>query len=197
VRFEEFLRTGDVNSSPEDRVVAEKHLAECQEKVAKEHGTASTQPPPPPVPLIPPAPAPEPAAAPVPAPAALTVMDSTAPQPPTHGRGLLIAGITTGVVGVAAIAGGVLMALKANTLADQMEDDVGGYSEGRENDQKKYKTLSWVGYGVGAACVATGAVLIGFGISSHAHTGVEPPTVVALVPVFGPGQMGAVFRGEF
>jgi len=89
------------------------------------------------------------------------------------------------------------MALKANSLADEMENNIGDYSTGKANDQKTYKTLSWVGYGVGAACVATGAVLIGLGISARGNTGAGTSTQVALVPAFGPGQMGAVLQGGF
>jgi hypothetical protein len=74
-----------------------------------------------------------------------------------------------------------------------MESSVGAYSTDKEDHQKTYKTLAWVGYGLGAACVATGAVLIGFGIKS----GTSSSTNVALVPAVGPGNMGAMLTGGF
>jgi hypothetical protein len=110
---------------------------------------------------------------------------------------LLTAGIITGAVGVAAVAGGVVMALKANSMANEMEGEVGSYSPGKENDQKSYKILSWVGYGVGAACVTTGAVLIGVGISSRSNSGTSTSTDVALVPAVSHGQVGAMLTGGF
>ena len=64
-----------------------------------------------------------------------------------------------------------------------------GYTDGKESDRKTYETLGWVGYGVGAACVATGAVLYYLGTRSGAAG--------ALVPAFAPDQVGAVVKGAF
>jgi len=191
VRFEEYLRTADANMNASDKAAAEKHLADCREKVAQERGSSTSQPATLALPPPTPEPAPTPALAPQPPTSSVV---NTAPQ---RGRHLLTAGIITGAVGVAAVAGGVVMALKANSMANEMEGEVGSYSPGKENDQKRYKTLSWVGYGVGAACVATGAILIGVGISSRSSSGTSTSTDLALVPAVSPRQVGAMLTGGF
>ncbi len=74
-----------------------------------------------------------------------------------------------------------------------MENTPGGYSTGKSGDQKNFKTAAWVAYGVGAACVATGAILFGVGAASRGGSSTE----VALVPAIAPGQAGAVLSGRF
>jgi hypothetical protein len=191
-RFDEYLRDSQGELKPADKAAAEKHRSDCKEKLAEERSTSPTQPAPllsPAVPSI--VPKPEPAPEPP-----TSIVVEPAPQqtaPPTGGRGLLTAGIITGGVGAIAVAGGVVLNLKANSTISSMETGVGAYSTSKDNEQKTYKTLAWVGYGVGAACVATGAVLIGFGIKS----GTSSSTNVALVPAVGPGHMGAVLTGGF
>jgi hypothetical protein len=51
-----------------------------------------------------------------------------------------------------------------------------------------------VGYGVGAACIATGAVLIAIGASRN---GSANRGNVALVPAVGPGHTGLLLHGGF
>ena len=186
-RFDEYLRAAPEQLKPDDKAAAEKHRADCKEKLAEERATSPVQPAPQPVPTPQPEPPPQPSTA--------IVVEPAPQQPPAHGRwsGLATAGIITGGAGVLAVAGGVILNLKANSMLDNMQTSVGGYSSGKENDQKTYKTLAWVGYGVGAACVATGAVLIGVGIKS----GTNASTNVALVPAVGPGHMGAMLTGGF
>jgi hypothetical protein len=95
-------------------------------------------------------------------------------------------------VGVAAAAAGVLLNLKANTISHDMATTIGNY-EARNTDRKNYETMAWVGYGVGAACVVTGAILYGIG----RKTGRDSSTSVALLPSIGPGQAGALLTGGF
>jgi hypothetical protein len=95
-------------------------------------------------------------------------------------------------VGVAAAAAGVFFNVKANALSNDMATTVGNY-EARNTDRKNYETLAWVGYGVGAACVVTGAILYGIG----RKTGRDSSTSVALLPAIGPGQAGAFLTGGF
>lgn len=191
-RFEEYLRAAGENVSPEDRAAAEAHLADCREKVAKEHPAVQPAPVPPPmlVPTLAPMARPEPATGP-----AVGTLAGTAavPGPGRRRWGLVTAGIVTATVGVGGVVTGLVLNLKANGLVNDWETNPGSYSTSNEDEQKTYKTLGWVGYGVGAACVAAGAVLIGVGARSRASSSGE----VALVPTVGPGQMGAMLTGAF
>jgi len=193
-RFDEYLRAAQQELKPEDKASAEKHRSDCKEKLAEERGTSPPQPSPQPAPTAatpPLVPNPEPSSAP-------STSIAVAPanqQVPAQGRwgGLLTVGIITGGVGVVAVVGGIVLNLKANSMVNSMETGVGAYSSAKESDQKTYRTLAWVGYGAGAACVAAGAILIGVGIKS----GTGSSTSVALVPAVGPAQVGAVLTGGF
>ena len=192
-RFEEYLRVPNAKLSPEDKASAEKHIADCKEKLPRERVDSPTQPPPlptpPPVPTTPSAPETSPQTEPSPA----AVVTQPVPQPAQRRWGLLTAGIVTATVGVGGVVTGLVSNLKANSMVNDWETKAGSYSTKNENDQRTYKTLAWVGYGVGAACVATGAVLIGVGARSRARS----LDAIALVPAVGPGQMGAVLTGAF
>ena len=98
----------------------------------------------------------------------------------------------TGSVGVVAVVAGVVFNLKANSMADEMQGTVDAYTSSKNSSQQSYKTAAWVGYGVGAACIATGAVLIAVGASRSSNQ-----SDVALVPTVGPGQAGVLLRGGF
>lgn len=65
-----------------------------------------------------------------------------------------------------------------------------GYTSNKESDRKTYATLAWLGYGVGAACLATGAILYLLGSRS------DGDGTVALLPSFAPGQAGAVVQAD-
>jgi hypothetical protein len=94
-------------------------------------------------------------------------------------------------IGVAGLATGVLLNVKANTLADELARSDTSYSREKASTRSAYVAGSWVGYGVGAAGVAGGAVLFLVGLrhgrQSHA----------ALVPVAGPGRAGVALQGTF
>jgi hypothetical protein len=191
-RFEEYLRAAGDNLRTDARAAAEKHLSDCKEKVAQEHPTQSALPealaPPPataaPLPFVP---------LPTTEPAAETSATKAPPAGPGKRRwGLITAGIITATVGVGGVVTGLVFNLKANSLASDWENKPGAYSTAAENDQKSYKTTAWVGYGVGAACAVTGAVLIALGARRTGSSG-----DVALVPSIGPGQMGALLTGAF
>jgi hypothetical protein len=111
----------------------------------------------------------------------------------TPGSGLRTAGVVTASVGGAALIAGVILNLKVNSMAGSMETTPGGYTPSKESNRKTYQTLGWVGYGAGAACVATGAVLYILGLKS----GPSSSASLAFVPAFAPGQAGAVLKGAF
>jgi len=191
-RFEEYLRVSDANLSAADRSVAEKHIADCKDRLPDQSSKAQASAP---LPFIPPTPTPatppEPPSTPE-APTSITAQPEPQPAPPKGSLGLRVTGIVAMSVGVAAAGAGVFFNLKANTLSKDMATTVGNY-EARNTDLKTYKTMAWVGYGVGAACVVTGAILYGIGRKS----GKDSSTSVALLPAIGPGQAGALLTGGF
>jgi hypothetical protein len=189
-RFQEFLRVSK-KATKAERAEAQKHINDCMELRAGESGEKSkaAQPAPTaPLPVTPP-----PAATTAPA----TVVPTPVAPPPQvastsnrGGSGLRSAGIATASVGGAALVAGVIFNLKVNNLASDIQK-TDGYSPDKESDRKTYRTLGWVSYGLGAACVATGAVFYIFGSRS------SDSTSVALVPAFAPGQAGALVKGAF
>jgi hypothetical protein len=189
-KFEEYLRT---NLSAQSRASGEKHLADSQKKLAQERESMATQPvpfaPPPPVFAAPVSPKSTPTAE-----SAATVTESPAPSEPGERRwGLITGGIVTASLGVGAVVAGLLFQLKANGMVKDWESKPGAYSASNEDKQKTYRTLTWVGYGAGAALVTTGAILIGVGASSRTSSSGN----VALSPSVGPAQFGAMLTGSF
>jgi tetratricopeptide (TPR) repeat protein len=194
-RFEEYLRVADAKLTPEDRAAAEKHISDCKSKLPKPPSDSPVQPPTQPLVAPTPPPVPEPTPQPAPSESATQVVAQPAPQPVEGERrwGLVTAGIITSAVGVGGVATGLIFNLKANDAAKELETKVGAYPA-KSNDERKYKTLAWVGYGAGAACVVTGAVLIAVGAVKSSPSS---STAVAFVPAFGPGQVGALLTGAF
>lgn len=120
-------------------------------------------------------------------------VEQTTPQRGSgSGSGLRSAGIITASFGGAAVVTGVILNLKVNGMASDMQK-TNGYTESKDSDRKTYETLGWVGYGMGAAWVATGAVLYYLG----ARSGTPGTASVAFVPAFAPGQAGAIVKGSF
>jgi hypothetical protein len=191
-RFQEYLRAGR-NLSKADQAEAQKHIADCKGLIASQAQPAAAAPAAVPAPVFAPAPTVVPQPAP-PAPAAVSsIVQQTNAQPASgSGSGLRTAGIITAAFGGAAVATGVILNLKVNSMASDMQK-TNGYTDGKDSDRKTYETLGWVGYGVGAACVATGAVLYYLGTRANA----SGASSVALMPAFAPGQAGAIVKGAF
>lgn len=193
-RFQEYLRVG-TRLDPADKASAEKHIADCRDLLAGQtvQPAASVAPAPPvQAPIVQQALAvPPPAVAPPPT---RIVLQQAQPQPAgTSGSGLRTAGIVTASIGGAALVAGVIFNLKVNSMASDMESTPGGYSASKESDRKTFETLGYAGYGVGAACVATGAILYVVGLKSSSRN----TSSVALAPTFAPGQVGALIKGAF
>lgn len=189
-RFQEYLRAAP-GMSAEDKALTDKHISDCQNLLAQQTGrtvppvaatAATASPPPQPAPAEPiPPPAPQ-----------VVVTQPPSPALASPGSGLRTAGVVTASVGAAAAVAGGLLNLKANSIADSMGTTIGNY-EARNSDRKTYETAAWIGYGVGAACLVTGAILYGIG----RQTGADSTTSVALLPAIGPGQAGALLTGGF
>jgi hypothetical protein len=165
-RFQEYLRAGRSKLDASDKAEAEQHIADCKEMLAQQHGTA---PAPPPTVIQPIVPSPPPAASkPEPESAPIVTRPAREPSSGSGGASLRIGGIVTASFGLAAVGAGVLSNLKANSTVNEMYSTPDGYT--KESNRKTYATLAWVGYGVGAACIVTGAILYGVGLkakSSH------------------------------
>jgi hypothetical protein len=183
LHFQEFLRVGGEKLSAADRAEAEKHIADCQTQLATQN------PQPEPVVVVPPAPAAQPVVVQEPA---ASVVQLAPPRSTNSGSSLRTAGLVTAGVGVAGVITGVIFNLKANSIADSYATR-GTYTQGKESDRSTYQTFGWVGYGIGSACIAAGAVLYFVGRSA----GGEVSTNVALAPSFAPGTAGAVVKGSF
>jgi len=103
------------------------------------------------------------------------------------GSGLRGAGVVTASVGGAALVTGIILNLKVNSMSRDLERH---YVSSTNSSRETYKTLALVSYGVGAACVAGGALLY--------YLGWRPGgAVVALVPAVAPGEVGALLGGSF
>jgi hypothetical protein len=191
-RFQEYLRVGK-HLTDEEKAEAQKHIADCQDLLAKQQGKTAT--PAAQQPLAPPTatPAPVPALAPQ-APGHSVQQIDFHPAPGHDRTGLLAAGIVTASVGGAAVVAGVVLNLEVNSMVDEMQTKVGDYSSGKDSDRKTYQTLAWISYGLGAACIATGATLIGFGVKAGGNA---PSPSVALLPTVGGGQAGVTLTGGF
>ena len=177
-RFEEYLRLTK-GSHGRDRDEAQEHLAECQSKLAR---TA---------PLAPPPEAPAPIVTPPPPPSQPVVQVGEAPATPERdGSGLRIAGITVGAAGMAALAGGLAFNFVANKTAKDLGKQ-GGYDRDKASSHSTYQTLTWVGYGVGGACLVGGTLLYYLGGQSPS------PSSLALLPSLAPGQTGMSLQGAF
>jgi hypothetical protein len=178
-RFREFLRKAK-DLSESDRSETDRQIADCEASLAKVS--------PPPVAPLPPAPVvrvetPPPA----PEPSAPEVSSTPAPPPSdgSRGKGLRVTGVILAVVGVAAIGTGVGLALKSNGLSTKT------YSQSREDERASLKTWGLVSYGVGAAAIATGAILYIVGWPS------EQSSSVAFLPVVAPDGASVLLKGRF
>jgi hypothetical protein len=196
-RFREYLLAGIEKLDEKDKSAAEQHIAKCNEMLAQDRASSTTPtapqalaPAPPPVVASTPVPTPVPSTLVVAQPATQPV---PAPAPTSAGAGLRVGGIIAASFGVASLGAGVLFNLKANSMISNMKATVDGYSPSKYSEHDTYKTLAWVGYGVGAACVVTGAILYGVGLKARSSSA----SSVALVPVVGAGQAGAVLTGAF
>lgn len=189
-RFQEYLRVGRQSLEANERGEAEQHINDCRATIAQERGTAPLPTSTPPVALPTPVVSPEPSrSTPEPSP---TISEATPkPAPASDGARLRIGGIVVASAGLLSAGVGLVFNLKANSTVDDMHKTPDGYT--KESDRKNYETAAWIGYGVGAACVVTGAILYTIGRTARS-TGSGS---VALIPALGSDHAGAVLTGAF
>jgi hypothetical protein len=190
-RFREYLRKAPV-LSPEVRADTEKHIADCQallaQKAAPVPGDQGTEQP-------------DAKTDAGPGPGVATLQALPAPQPDLSsgvapaahpGRGLRIAGITCGLVGLASVGAGIYFYTQAQYYSDKVANQA-VRNPSDESAGRRAETMQWVFYSVGGAALATGTVLYLLG-RQHATEG---DSRTAVVPMVGPGLAGISARGAF
>ncbi len=79
-------------------------------------------------------------------------------QPAAHGGGSVsVPGVVLTIAGAAVMGGGVAFGLAARSAATAVAKQ---YDPDRESAGKRDATLQWIGYGVGAAALVTGVILL-------------------------------------
>lgn len=196
LRFREFLRKAK-SLSAEEKAEVNGHINDCQAELNRR---LASPPSPPsariqPVPIEPVAPAkPEVAVLPKPGADVVTTLDH--PSGGSGGAGLRTAGIVTGSLGAAFVVAGVIFSIETHSTSSGVTSDAAlrSYSRTTYNHGKLFEELQWVGYGVGAAALATGGVLYYLGYRT-AHSPASGSISLLLMPL--PGGTGAVVQGSF
>jgi hypothetical protein len=177
-RFNEYLRKAK-GISDSERAETERQIADCEASLART--TAQGGP-------VVVARVETPASDPVPP----EVSNKPAPPPSggSPGKGMRTAGIICAAVGVAAVATGVGLALKTRSLGSDAQSS-GGATQAQEDERKSLVTWGWVSYSLGAAAIATGAVLYVLGWPS------DKSTNVSLLPVPTANGAAMILQGRF
>jgi hypothetical protein len=186
LRFREYLRVAK-NLTAKEQAEVDRHIADC--RAMRAEGQSAPEPPS----RQPAAGAAFPPAAPAPAPPAA---EATAPARPVAapGSGKRLAGVIVGSAGIAALVTGGIFSYLVSSAKQEAEDNASKkvYDSALNSRGKTYETMQWVGYGTGAALVATGVVLYALG----ARAGGRSKTV-AVVPSVAPGHAGLLLRRRF
>jgi hypothetical protein len=193
-RFREFERKAPTGMR-EGAEELSKHIAECQshldaEKAAAVVPVAPVEKSPTAVATVAPQPrdsTPEPL--PLSTARPVDTLVSTPAANNEHGT-MRIAGYVVGAVGVAALAGGVLLNLKSNSLTNDMYPP-GRYDADKDSTRRSYETLSWVGYGLGAAGIVAGTTMVVLGWNS------KPTSTTLLMPQPIPGGAAVTLKGVY
>lgn len=187
-RFREYLLKGDSTLSEQDKADTQKRIDACESYIPKPEPRTALMPepvssspvvrPPVPVPVFSEAPSGE--------------VVQRRQSDKNAGSGLRIAGIVAASVGVAALGAGLALNLKANSMASDLEKP-DNFNRDTDASRKDYKTLSWVGYGVGAALLAGGSVmyLLGWRAGQSSSSG------ITVAPTFASGSAGVLLTGAF
>jgi hypothetical protein len=172
-RFKEYLRVGK-HLTDEEKADAQKHLADCQESLAGQPPSPIVARPAPPVTA-------QPAAS------SGSIPSDTQPRADVsaaggdtsatnRGSGLRVAGIVVASVGLATAVTGLVLNLKANSLADDFNRT---QDPATKSSSSSYKTGSMICYGVGAGALVAAGVLYLIGRSGG---GSESNSQVSVLP---------------
>jgi len=132
-----------------------------------------------------------------PAPANTVVVPAAPPSQPAASTGHRTAGVVVASIGGAFVVGGVICGLIARAEAKKVEDAASAhdpFDPSVEKTGRNAQTAQWIGYGIGAAGLAVGVILIA---TSHPASETAPQSRVALAPLAGPGMGGALMRVAF
>lgn len=173
-RFREYLLKSPATSLSE-RAQAEKHIADCEALLEKEEAKQAAVSHP--IPLSEPVAVPVPTVQPPP-PDNVVIERPVVPVPEkSRGAGLRITGVVLAAVGVATAATGLVLNLKANSLADDFNKN---QNPSTRSSQSTYKTGSVVCYAAGAGVLVTGIVVYLIGLrASDQQTRVSLLSVTA------------------
>jgi hypothetical protein len=198
-RFHEYARKLKDSGHPADPDV-ERHIADCQAMIDKQSGVVAPRPQPaeqatPPVTQRASSVSATEAKA---TDSSLTSHDAQAPvglaqtASDTNARpGLRVAGLVVTGIGLAGLATAVVLNLKANALADELDSSTSSYSRSKASTRSTYQSWGWVSYGVGAGCLIGGAVLYLVARSQGKSR------QVTFSPEAGPGLAGVSMQGAF
>jgi len=188
-RFREYLVKGESMLSDNDKAVAQKRIEACESYLPKAEPRSPVVPPEPSLTAI----VEQPSAARSTAEPEAVIVQSQPPEPsPQAGGGLRVAGIAVGALGVAAVISGVALNLKVNSMSKDLEKP-DNFNRDTDSSRKNYRILAWVGYGVGAACVAGGSLLYYLGWNAGHAAG----TNMTVAPYVGAHLAGATLQGAF
>ena len=197
-RFKEYLRaTHDI--APDERERVERFIKELEAEVQAAAPPVATPPPPSTTTEAPPSPAPV-SAEPAPPPSDNPPSQVSREALPPRSTGLRTAAIALGVVAVAGLATGVVSSLQVRSLENEVEmAKVAQFNPleltHQEEKARRFETLQWVGYGVGAAAVAGAVVCL---IMDSGESAGDRAGRVRLIGTVSPGgQPGLVLAGRF
>jgi hypothetical protein len=108
---------------------------------------------------------------------------------PSDGRGLRIAGLACGALGLASIGTGIYYYTRATSLSDKVTNGTPA-SPSDFQAGKDAETMQWVFYSIGGGAVATGLILYLLGWSAGSAN-------VGVAPVAAPGIAGLSAHGAF
>jgi hypothetical protein len=171
--FAEYLRIG-TNEPPEDVKRAEGFIKEIDEAIAQQRASAPT-------PML---------------------VTPVSPAEEGRSRTLRVASIVLAGVAVAAIATGVYLSLKVQSIEDDLNREFAGQEyvtdfarlQQQLADGKSYETWQWVGYGVGVAALAGAATTF---ILSTRAAGSPEHAALGVAPALSPHGVGGLVRMRF
>lgn len=192
-RFREYLRKAST-ITPEEKAQVQRHISEMEDQARQNPAPTVVSPESPPG-IVQSQPDPSLQAATTATTAATSPTSDSSPRTSGTAHAFRIASITAAAVGVIAVAGGIYMGLQARSLSDEitMEANNGTFSRDKFNEGQRSETLQWVGYGVGAAGLATGGLLFYLGTRSSAVGG----TRLTAIPSLGRDGATVLLRAMF
>jgi hypothetical protein len=181
-RFREYMRKNP-NAPASVKADVEKHIAECESLQEKEEAKQAPA-------ASPLTTASSPPSATMGAPQA-TAVGQTASPSGSRGSGLRVASIVLASAGVATAVTGLVLNLKANSLADDFNRT---QDPATRSSSSSYKTGSMICYGVGAGALVAAGVLYLIGRSAD---GSENTSLVSFLPALTPTGFSLDVLGPF